>query len=727
MRRLLLLLLCFSALSLGAERTIVLANSIDYGLAIEFIASLAADGLNPLRITVDEFEAYKGNKNIIILGGPDAPEGVGDIVQEVLDDQEMAFLREVSGNRDAFQTENVWADCQRAWILAGNDRYDTQKVAMEKGDIELKSCEPIPTYVPSPPSGGGGGGGSPAPATPTCTDGCSGGKQCSGGISQQCRDCDGDSCNEWCTVEDCGLLSEWVNSTPEPCCIDSTAAMCSRQIYYDYSCLGGECVYNITTNRTFAQDHTPCQWSCVDGACTSTPTCPDGTPYTQCSSTKPRYCSDGTMINRSSVCGCPEGYSVSGENCVLVPLTCSDGTLYGQCSPTKPRYCSAGTLIDRASTCGCLGGYSQLGEQCTSGTCVSDTIGQITSAKPCTCGGTVCTSDYCLNGRTCSDTVGGHSEASLLVVLLTDINTCAVGDECTSGTCCTLKHGSTGGGATVAQFQDNSNMKAVPPSEAGSYGVSECLHLTLSQAEIDDITAEVASFVSTVSSHSSGALLLDVSYLEVTGSIPMTGVWCGRYPAPWDINGLVDEHVTADVDFIITVHDAYDEERDIFLGPGMGGGTLGADWGINGAGHSFVLKNYAPMGDYMMHEWLHQLDYALETVTAVPDIYPNDRSDYPACGQASSEAHDWFPSADDCQCDPDFDYACLDTAPVCSASCSQRSGEDSDTAISKWNQHVLSAHYDPAVSLIGNHCRNGRQDSCETSVDIGGCGVSVCP
>ncbi len=43
--------------------------------------------------------------------------------------------------------------------------------------------------------------------------------------------------------------------------------------------------------------------------------CSDGTPYGQCSETKPLYCDNGTLVPKCSICGCDAGYvcNVSGE------------------------------------------------------------------------------------------------------------------------------------------------------------------------------------------------------------------------------------------------------------------------------------------------------------------------------------------------------------------------------------------------------------------------------
>jgi len=47
------------------------------------------------------------------------------------------------------------------------------------------------------------------------------------------------------------------------------------------------------------------------------------------------------------------GYTVMLLQQTSTVTTCSDGTAYSSCSVTKPKYCSSGTLIDKCSTCGC--------------------------------------------------------------------------------------------------------------------------------------------------------------------------------------------------------------------------------------------------------------------------------------------------------------------------------------------------------------------------------------
>ncbi len=45
------------------------------------------------------------------------------------------------------------------------------------------------------------------------------------------------------------------------------------------------------------------------------PQCGDGTFYNKCSLDEPYFCSNGTLIGKSSMCGCPEGFVKKGESC----------------------------------------------------------------------------------------------------------------------------------------------------------------------------------------------------------------------------------------------------------------------------------------------------------------------------------------------------------------------------------------------------------------------------
>ena len=56
---------------------------------------------------------------------------------------------------------------------------------------------------------------------------------------------------------------------------------------------------------------------------------------------------------------------------------CSDDTLYNECSASKPKFCSDGTLIDRCSLCGCSSGYV-----CSDDVCTEQTTGPVSYNPP---------------------------------------------------------------------------------------------------------------------------------------------------------------------------------------------------------------------------------------------------------------------------------------------------------------------------------------------------------
>jgi hypothetical protein len=90
--------------------------------------------------------------------------------------------------------------------------------------------------------------------------------------------------------------------------------------------------------------------------------CEDNTIYNKCSSTKPKFCDNGTLIDKSSLCGCPQKYDVFGESCVK--KKCSDGTIVDECSVNKPKFCTENGLIDNPVNCGCQNEYELIDSVC---------------------------------------------------------------------------------------------------------------------------------------------------------------------------------------------------------------------------------------------------------------------------------------------------------------------------------------------------------------------------
>lgn len=109
-------------------KAILLANDIDFTRAKDLVPFLEDNGFEVIRIQASEFEAYKTENLIIILGGADSPDGVGNVVRSVLDEREQALTR--TGIRYFLKTD-VWAPGQRVFIFAGKDRDETKQAHIE--------------------------------------------------------------------------------------------------------------------------------------------------------------------------------------------------------------------------------------------------------------------------------------------------------------------------------------------------------------------------------------------------------------------------------------------------------------------------------------------------------------------------------------------------------------------------------------------------------------------
>ncbi len=192
------------------------------------------------------------------------------------------------------------------------------------------------------------------PAEEPAVQKCSGGTpygQCStnkpkycenGNLIDKCSTCSCPSGQECQTDGSCVVPAE---CTSGPCCnistktFRSTSYICQENVATEYGCPWGS---NPGDDVGVRYQHRYCsgssancdgalQWgdwnvyndcasneACINNSCTLL-TCPDGTPYGQCSTNKPRYCQNGALLNRCSVCGCPlNQYCDESSNACLV-------------------------------------------------------------------------------------------------------------------------------------------------------------------------------------------------------------------------------------------------------------------------------------------------------------------------------------------------------------------------------------------------------------------------
>jgi hypothetical protein len=148
----------FALVSAQEERIVVLANSVDYELANSFFSFFKAT-ITVIHATTIDFDQYKSEKFIVILGGPDAYEGIGGITKEVLTNDEENWLR-IKGNRNMYPKTNLWTEGQVVIVLAGSDRYQTEMAHEEhihevreeaENTLQVNLKPTPPSYTPPPP------------------------------------------------------------------------------------------------------------------------------------------------------------------------------------------------------------------------------------------------------------------------------------------------------------------------------------------------------------------------------------------------------------------------------------------------------------------------------------------------------------------------------------------------------------------------------------------------
>ena len=319
------------------------------------------------------------------------------------------------------------------------------------------------------------------------------------------------------------------------------------------------------------------------------------------------------------------------------------------------------------------------------------------------------------------------------VFILSPVRTCLVGNEFASGTVC---RGTECGDCdcTWEQFDPPAPMMGVAPANIDDpkydgYAYKVCVEMSLTQAEIADIVGDMEMTRQEVREWSGGALDLQMSYRVLAHD--HTGFVAPDYTyGPFEVDDeLLNDYVTTEADFVYIVAPVYDRAQGVNLAYACGGSY--GEMSVRGAGYAEVQYNelcnsvmiagrqvYEPL----IHEWLHNLDWALFYINERADVFQYDWPDWekwqpgtwPACGMGSPEPTSWFPSIDLCEWDPDW----IDCNNVASAGACLHAGEVAGQM--SWYEHVVAVHYPRTLAYEGNHCRDGKQDYGETGVDRGG-------
>lgn len=115
--------LMFTYLASAAEEIplIVVANDANYELAQPWVTFMKSEAVPFKRILPSDFDQYKKEKYIAILGGPGEMDNTGNVVKQLLTKEDLDFVTQ-AGNSRMYVKSNVWNPGQQIIIFAGSDK-----------------------------------------------------------------------------------------------------------------------------------------------------------------------------------------------------------------------------------------------------------------------------------------------------------------------------------------------------------------------------------------------------------------------------------------------------------------------------------------------------------------------------------------------------------------------------------------------------------------------------
>jgi len=288
------------------------------------------------------------------------------------------------------------------------------------------------------------------------------------------------------------------------------------------------------------------------------------------------------------------------------------------------------------------------------------------------------------------------------IVLLENVQTCIIGDAYRTGEPVTVPY--TSNGAAAMRFQDDSELAAVRPSDLSLFPHTQekCLNLVMSPQEVLIVKSQVDIFIEKARSYSQGAIQLVPKYYEYQGELNMSRFSSGFWVSTSDIPKNVSSQTSGEADFVVAFLDSRDTVQNI-------------SYPFNYGGLAVIAYSMIPLswwsGDsgawtYPLHEWIHQVDFALGYVTEVQDVYAQYDSHYPQslCGRATTNPWSWFPSPDSADTAPDF-LACAYYYENWTAYCNAHPAANGIDCGQEWNMHILGLHYPRGILLRSNSAR----------------------
>ncbi len=420
--------------------------------------------------------------------------------------------------------------------------------------------------------------------------------------------------------------------------------------------------------------------------------------------------------------GCKSPPKITTTNTTTTSTTVPLPSCESKCSSYYGTYHISGICQDAAPSPskGCLW-YS------SSETYRYDTMSGSSCPSTCWCkhkstcsGKLICQDGDCLlPSTTTSTTITPTNQFDFVVIFMRSMTTCIVGDS--------RDYYFSGNVLMINDSYLYNDAIVVKPSDSRcTNGI--ILHTELSDNDVEIIKQNINVAVRKIREYSSDKIILNPRYYDYSGEVEMSAwgkalvVFSHRVPA-----SAIDFARGADATYLFFNDKGSSGYNDIFIP--YAGFANGLDYGIAGGGYSSssmsVMRiSMLSASNVIIHEFLHQLDYALEYTSRIYDIYSINRLTCSQaksfCGNADPDTYKWFPSTDWLGCDPDY--------PACTCQVGEAPDEyyaancpsDHNICLDDFYKHMLQKHIRPGTNIILSHCKDGVNDYGETGVDSGG-------
>jgi len=105
-------------------KLIVVTDEANYQLNKDILSFISTRGVSVERMAPADFEKYKSEKYLLVLGGPSEGENLGNVVKQLLSPDEVAFVSQ-TGNKELYLKTDKYSSGQQIIVIAGYDSNAT--------------------------------------------------------------------------------------------------------------------------------------------------------------------------------------------------------------------------------------------------------------------------------------------------------------------------------------------------------------------------------------------------------------------------------------------------------------------------------------------------------------------------------------------------------------------------------------------------------------------------